>query len=81
MQVWGALFAEVGAQPLHIDPPPGVDLVWVDAAGGLRSLPDCQGAVELPFSRGTAPTELAPCAQGLGGAVRRSFDWLRGGAQ
>ena len=81
MQVWGALFEAIGAQPLHIDPPPGVDLAWVDATGGLRSLPDCQGAVELPFSRGSAPTEPAPCTQGLGGAVRRSLDWLKGGSQ
>jgi hypothetical protein len=42
-------------------------------------LADCSGAVKLPFSRGSAPTDPATCAQGLGGAVRRSLDWLKGG--
>ncbi len=78
MQVWGELFAAIGAQPLHIDPPAGVESVWIDPVSGLRTLPSCQGAVEMPFSRGSAPTESAPCAQGLGGAVRRSLDWLKG---
>jgi penicillin-binding protein 1B len=78
MQVWGELFAAIGVQPLHIDPPSGVEWLWVDPASGLRSASGCEGAVELPFSHGSAPADLAPCAQGLGGAVRRSLDWLRG---
>ena len=81
MQVWGDVFAAIGAQPLNIDPPPGVDWEWIDSKDGLRALADCSGAVKLPFSRGSAPTEPAPCAQGLSGAVRRSLDWLKGGSQ
>lgn len=78
MQVWGELFAAIGAQPLRIDPPSGVEWAWVDPADGLRASPGCAGAVEMPFSRGSAPTDPAPCAQGLGGAVSRSLDWFKG---
>jgi len=81
MQVWGELFAAIGAQPLHNEPPSGVERVWVDQATGLRAASGCGGAVELPFSRGSAPTEPAPCAQGVGGAVLRSLDWFKGGSQ
>lgn len=81
MQVWGDVFAAIGAQPLDIDPPPGIDWAWIDPADGLRALADCQGAVKMPFSRGSAPADPAPCAQGLSGAVRRSLDWLKGGSQ
>jgi len=78
MQIWGKLFAAIGAQPLRTTAPTGVEWAWIDPTGGLRALSSCQGAVELPFSPGSVPTDSAPCAQGLGGAVRRSLDWLKG---
>ena len=81
MQVWGDVFAAIGAQPLHIDPPPGVDWAWIDPKDGLRALAECKGAEKLPFKQGSAPTDTAPCAQGLSGAVRRSLDWLKGRSQ
>lgn len=81
MQVWGDIFAAIGVQALHIDPPPGIEWAWIDPKSGLRALPDCQGAEKLPFTRGSAPKDLASCAQGLGGAVRRSLDWLKGRSQ
>ena len=78
MQVWGELFAAIGAQALQIEAPSGVEWAWIDPSDGLRSLAGCQGAVQLPFIQGSAPTDLAPCAQGVGGAVRRSLDWFKG---
>jgi len=81
MQVWGDVFATIGVQPLQINPPPGIEWAWVDPKNGLRALADCKGAVKLPFKQGTAPAQTAPCAEGLGGAVRRSLDWLRGKSQ
>jgi penicillin-binding protein 1B len=77
MQAWGEMFAAIGVQPLHINPPAGVETAWIDPASGLRALSSCQGAVEMPFSQGSAPTDPAPCVQGLGGAVRRSLHWLK----
>ena len=81
MQVWGDVFAAIGVRPLHIDPPPGVDWAWIEPKDGLRSLADCKGAMRLPFKQGSVPTDTAPCAEGLGGAVRRSLDWLKGRSQ
>lgn len=80
MQVWGEMFAAMAAHPLDLDAPPGIEQVWVDAAG-LRALSGCEGAVELPFVQGTAPVDSAPCARGVGGVLRRSMDWLKGKGQ
>jgi penicillin-binding protein 1B len=80
MQVWGDVFAAVGAQPLNVVPPPGIDWAWIDPKDGLRALAACPGAEKLPFSHGSVPKAAAACAQGLGGAVRRSLNWLRGGS-
>jgi penicillin-binding protein 1B len=43
--------------------------VLIDPQSGLRADVLCPGAVELPFARGSAPVERAPCASALGVAV------------
>jgi penicillin-binding protein 1B len=78
MPVWGELFAAAGARPLAIEPPAGVEWAWVDAGDGRRSLSSCRGAVELPFSRGSVPDDPVPCAQGVGGMMRRSLELFKG---
>jgi penicillin-binding protein 1B len=78
MQVWGELFAAIGARPLSIEPPAGVEWTWIDPSDGRRALSTCQGAVELPFSRGSLPDDAAPCARGLGGIMRRSLELFKG---
>lgn len=77
LEVWSDLFAKTAAAPLVMTPPEGVEQVWVDSQG-LRATESCPEAVQWPFIAGSAPTELAPCAQGVDGAVRRGMDWLRG---
>ena len=78
LEVWSDLFAAAEASPLIMTPPEGVEQVWIDPAQGLRATESCPGAVPWPFIQGSAPSELAPCAQGVDGAVRRGVDWLKG---
>lgn len=78
MTVWGDLFAAAGAAPLIASPPAGVEQVWIDPALALRADERCPGAVQWPFIEGSAPSELAPCAQGLDDAMQRSIDWFKG---
>ncbi|MCW9058025.1 MAG: penicillin-binding protein 1B [Gammaproteobacteria bacterium] len=74
MQVWGDLFSRMSTRSLEPQPPEGIEWLWIDAATGLRSEEGCPGAVPLPFIRGSAPQELAPCART---PVPRPLQWLR----
>ena len=74
MQVWGELFSRMPSRSLEPQPPEGVEWLWVDAASGLRSEQGCPGAVPLPFIRGSAPVEMAPCARV---PAPRPLQWLR----
>ncbi len=63
MTVWGSIMAQIDAEPLQPPLPENVEMVWVDAEKNLRADSSCAGAIELPFIRGSAPTETAPCAK------------------
>ncbi|GAB4515002.1 MAG: penicillin-binding protein 1B [Sulfuricaulis sp.] len=62
MTVWGEMMARLDPDPLVPPPPENIELIWIDSATGLRADASCHGAVELPFIRGSAPMETAPCA-------------------
>jgi penicillin-binding protein 1B len=66
LPVWGELMAALAPEPLALPKPEGVETVLVDPASGLRADAGCDGALELPFARGSAPTERAPCASAVG---------------
>jgi penicillin-binding protein 1B len=83
LPVWGDMMAALNPLPLELARPEGIELVWIDPQTGLRSGAGCEGARELPFVRGTAPTEPAPCADALDAAVQtidagveRAKSWL-----
>ena len=67
--VWGDLMAALGPEPLAPAVPEGIDTVAIDPQTGLLGQ-GCRGAVELPFIKGSAPSERAPCAGGLDGVVK-----------
>jgi len=62
MTVWGEMMARLDPDSLVPPQPENIELVDIDSATGLRADANCQGTVSLPFIRGSAPTETAPCA-------------------
>jgi penicillin-binding protein 1B len=74
--VWRDLFAGLD------DPAPLQSLVEeieyrrIDPPSGLLAGEGCQDAVELPFVRGTAPLESAPCAYDAV-PVQHPVDWFK----
>jgi penicillin-binding protein 1B len=66
LPVWGELMAALAPEALALPKPDGVETVLVDPSSGLRADAGCDGALELPFARGSAPTERAPCASSVG---------------
>ncbi|WP_303905998.1 penicillin-binding protein 1B [Thiohalomonas denitrificans] len=73
MRVWGDLMSGLDAEPLSLPLPDTMELVWTEPVSGLRADSECPGAVELPFVRGSAPTEHAPCARSRGNWFKRLF--------
>ncbi|HEY0633919.1 MAG TPA: penicillin-binding protein 1B [Gammaproteobacteria bacterium] len=61
MPIWGELMAQLEPEPLAPPLPENVEMVWIDAATGLRGDLACPEAVELPFIIGSAPSEESPC--------------------
>lgn len=61
MQVWGDMMSQLDVQPLDPPPPESIEQVWIDPVSNLRADAACAGAVQLPFIKGSAPTENAPC--------------------
>ena len=61
MQVWGDIMAHSHNQPLLHLSSDGIEEVRVDLATGLRADAGCPGGVVVPFLRGSAPAQSAPC--------------------
>ena len=69
LPVWGEMMAMLDPEPLALAKPDGVETVLIDPESGLRADAGCAGAIELPFARGSAPAERAPCSSALGVVV------------
>jgi penicillin-binding protein 1B len=64
LRVWAATLRKVSREPLQLQPPDGVEWVWINPADGGRSSRDCPEAVQFPFMAGSAPTRISPCGAG-----------------
>lgn len=74
MTVWGEMMARLDPDPLVPQVPENIESAWIDPGTGLRVDASCQGAIELPFIRGSAPVETAPC--GARSPARAIKSWL-----
>ena len=68
LPVWGDMMSALAPEPLALEKPERVELVWIDPQSGLRGI-SCAGAQELPFVHGSAPRDMAPCAGSMDAAV------------
>lgn len=76
LQIWSRVMRDNGAQGLDTDPPPNVTSVRVLPGRDRLADAHCSGAIKVPFIRGSAPQQRAPCAGGKG--AHRVLNWLRG---
>lgn len=63
LTVWGDMMARLDPEPLVPAAPENIEMVAIDPDTRLRADSGCAG-IELPFIRGSAPVETAPCAAG-----------------
>jgi len=82
--VWGEMMAALDPEPLVLPQPDSIELVWIDPVTGLRGA-GCPDAAEVPFIKGSAPQERAPCGgdetiqaikEGVREAVEPAKSWL-----
>jgi penicillin-binding protein 1B len=70
---------KVSREPLELEPPDNVEMVWIDLSNGLRASEACTTAIQYPFIAGSAPAEFSACSQSpLDDAVEKAGSWLRG---
>lgn len=62
LTVWGEMMARLNPEPLTPPQPENIEWVRIDSATGLRADSGCTDAIELPFIRGSAPEQSAPCS-------------------
>jgi penicillin-binding protein 1B len=79
LMVWGQMMATLDPEPLTPPMPESIELVRVDTKTGLRADSGCSDTVEIPYVRGSAPTEMAPCSgrspvQSIKNWFRRLFE-------
>lgn len=71
MRVWKRIFDDISINPVELEMPEEIEMVWIDGPTGLRSAKHCENAVELPYIRGSEPQEYAGCE------ARSPLDWLK----
>jgi penicillin-binding protein 1B len=80
LRAWTAFMASEPLQSFNVTTPEGIEYLWVDPQSDLLSAEHCEGAQQVPFIKGTGPTEAGPCAEkhdGQADPVTRSIDWLK----
>jgi penicillin-binding protein 1B len=76
LQVWTEFMYRADPLPLDMPQPDNIVQAWVDPSSGLGSDPSCTGAVQMPYIRGSEPTQGPAC--GLQAPVDSVMDWVRG---
>jgi penicillin-binding protein 1B len=71
LPVWAGVMKSLRARGLELTPPGDIEEQPIDPDSGLRADEHCVDAIVMPFIRGYAPAEEAPCAGGT------PLDWLR----
>ncbi len=61
MTIWGEMMKNLPTEPVQPAMPDDVEMVNVDPASGLRYDESCKSGMMLPFIKGSAPAEIAPC--------------------
>jgi penicillin-binding protein 1B len=78
LTVWGDMMSQLDPEPLVPPQPENVEIVGIDVETGLRAGAGCKEIVRLPFIKGSAPEQSAPCASEQGGKGKSWFQRVFG---
>jgi penicillin-binding protein 1B len=74
LNIWSRVVAGIGVSSLAFTRPEGVTYHWIDPGSGLLAGQNCQGARNLPYVDGSAPTSYGACGKPEEQDV---VDWLK----
>jgi penicillin-binding protein 1B len=78
LQIWASTMRKLSREPLTLEPPENIEMVWIDRSNGLRASEGCESAAEYPFVRGTAPNEYSSCgASAPAEAIEKAGTWFK----
>jgi len=63
MQVWANLMKRLKPKTLRGVVPETVEYKWIQKSTGLTTAERCEGAILMPFAKGSAPEEHAKCSR------------------
>lgn len=75
--LWGRVMKALNPQPLGLIPPDNIVYIWVDPQTGYLSAENCDGAIAMPFIRGSEPSMRSDClgdAKESGNFLEKLFD-------
>jgi len=75
--VWRDLFSRFNPAGWSQPVAEGIEIQWIDPASGLLADAGCANAVQLPFIRGSAPLQSAPCKTGKSSSPG-TVEWFKG---
>lgn len=78
LRIWASTMGKVAKEPLELEPPDNVEMVWIDRDNGLRASEACTTAAQYPFIAGSAPADFSSCSQTPLDAVEKAGNWLKG---
>jgi len=64
LKIWSRLMKALPLESIRHELPENMELHWIDIKTGGLTKKACEGAVELPFVKGSAPEEWADCNSG-----------------
>ncbi len=63
LPVWTALMKQISTQPVSLNPPDNIKMVWVDPYSGLLTRKGCGSGREYPYIAGSEPKSYSSCGQ------------------
>ncbi|SFF33583.1 penicillin-binding protein 1B [Fontimonas thermophila] len=76
LPVWARLMRDLRVQSFEPIVPESIEMLLIDMQTGLRADAGCAEVIEVPFVRGSAPVDWAPCAYEHEGPID-PLQWLR----
>jgi len=76
LPVWVSLMQQISTQPVNLNPPDNIKMVWVDPSNGLLSRKGCGSGRQYPYIAGSEPTAYSSCGQTVIEQDKPWFDFL-----
>ena len=61
LNLWSRLMKQIARKPLRLQTTNSIESVWIDTDNWRRTTASCEHAVQYPFIKGSAPSQISQC--------------------